>query len=82
MNCANVLVHDSELILGDKPIEVVNSTMLLTNCLVRHVPPWTVFGMTFLNNSAGLHIDHSKVSLVGSVVYGASSYNLFPGSWL
>ena len=83
VNCANVVIHDCEFVMGERPVEMINSTALITNSLIRHNGPWLVSGFpVFSNNSVGLDLDHSTATITASIVRGASHISApIPGSW-
>lgn len=81
VDCANVVAHDCEFVMGESPVLITNSIALFTNSLIRHNPPWLINSPTFTNNSYGLHLTNATASLVASVVRGGDQFSSPQHSW-
>ncbi|HEX6812873.1 MAG TPA: hypothetical protein VF384_14700 [Planctomycetota bacterium] len=74
--CQNVVLRGNEYALGGVPLTIVNSTVLLSTCLLRSDPPSTLWpSLAYTNACPALDVRNSDVTVVGSGLYG---YTLNP----
>ena len=81
-DCESVILHNCNMRLGGEPADIVDSTVLFTNSVIRHSAPFAFGGnqYTFMQTAPGAQLTNSTLTLVASEIRGASALNL-PGEF-
>src|SRR5436190_2736816 len=73
-NSANVVLRGCDFLLGDSPIDVSNSSMLVTSTWIDHTNPSPIYfpgWPTFTQTADGMRVTNSNLTVVNSSIRGS-----------
>ena len=74
--CANVVLRGCAMWMSGDPMRIIDSQVLVTTTGIRYAAPLTGMSTPYPITTEAMRITNSTVTLVGSVIRGASDYPL------